>query len=268
MTSLFQGILYGKVMKKGIILSVLVFFLGAGLFAQSAEYSAHLAEGKLENLNELYPFIKVPGKDYCIGKTEVTQELYEKVMGENPSYYKGDTLPVEKVSWYDAIYFCNKLSLLTGRRPIYSVNGETDINKWNYIPHKGKSINGSIHFNTNANGFRLPTNEEWEYAAKGGESYKYSGSDNIDDVAWSAHFSSGFGTHPVAEKTGNAYGLYDMSGNVWEWVWDSSSSNCHYLRGGSCYSFNDNKCEVSDLDYYNACEQYRDLGFRLLIISD
>ena len=123
---------------------------------------------------------------YYIGKTEVTQALWKAVMGSNPSCFKGDDLPVEDVSWNDCQEFIEKLNYLTGQN------------------------------------FRLPTEAEWEFACRGGNNslgYEYSGSDYIDDVAWSWD-NSGEKTHLVATKLPNELGIYDMSGNVWEWCSD------------------------------------------------
>lgn len=98
---------------------------------------------------------------FYISKYEVTQELYEAVTGENPSEFKGDKRPVEMVSWYDAIRFCNMLSGIYDRTPVYSVNGNVDVEAWNYKAHDGDSIEGEIKMNENADGYRLPTKEEW-----------------------------------------------------------------------------------------------------------
>ena len=128
--------------------------------------------------------------DYYMGKYEVTQALWEAVMGSNPSNFKGDNLPVEKVSWNDCQEFISKLNSLTGRK------------------------------------FRLPTEAEWEYAARGGKksrSYQYSGSSNISDVAW-YDGNSGSKTHPVGTKQANELGIYDMAGNVSEWCQDRYGS--------------------------------------------
>ena len=140
------------------------------------------------------PTHQVTLSSYYIGETEVTQELWKAVMGNNPSNFKGDNLPVENVSWEDSQTFIGKLNDLTGKR------------------------------------FRLPTEAEWEYAARGGKRSnhtQYSGSSNIDDVAWYSG-NSGSKTHPVKTKKPNEFGLYDMSGNVNEWCQDwygSYSSN-------------------------------------------
>ena len=180
----------------------------------------------IEMLNNL---VAIPDRTYSMLKTEVTQEMYKKVMGENPSKHIGENLPVENVSWYDAIYFCNKLSEKMGLKPVYSVDGITDVSKWGYSPHQGNSIRGEIKQNETVSGFRLPTYNEWNYAAKGGNDYVYAGSENLDEVGWYRD-NSGDETHPVGQKKVNGYGLYDMSGNVWEWVWDSHYYG-YYLYG-------------------------------------
>ncbi len=222
--------------------------------------------------------VKVPGRNYSITRTEVTQKLYESVMGENPSYFCCDNegldeyelknlkrntsnYPVENVSWYDAIYFCNKLSAKKGLQPVYAVNGETNVRKWDYEPHNEYEIYGDITQNIFANGYRLPTVEEWLHAAKGGEDYTYSGSDDIDKVAWYKDNCNDV-THPVAQKKSNGYGLYDMSGNVWEWCWDSFGDDDRYYCGGGYFDDYDD-CEVDsrDSDY---AEFKDDRGFRLV----
>lgn len=209
--------------------------------------------------------ILVPGRTYSILKTEITQELYESVMGENPSYFKGEkNLPVEKVSWYDAVYFCNKLSDMCGLTPVYAVDGGTDVGKWGYAPHKKEKITGTVSQNENADGYRLPTVEEWRYAAKGGQEFRYSGSNNLGKVGWYSE-NSGDKTHPVAQKDPNGYGLYDMSGNVWEWCWDSNSgsSGLRYSCGGS-WNADAYSCEVGLKlwDYADGTNYY--LGFRIV----
>ena len=183
--------------------------------------------------------------DYYMGKYEVTQALWQSVMGSNPSSFNGDDLPVEKVSWDDCQEFVSKLNGLTGKK------------------------------------FRLPTEAEWEYAARGGKKscgYQYSGSSNVSDVAWCVG-NSGNKTHPVGTKQANELGLYDMSGNVLEWCQDrygsyisSSQTNptgavsgsYRVYRGGSWYS-NAGCCRSSYRD--DASPGYRDslLGLRLVL---
>ena len=173
-----------------------------------------------------YPVHSVTLSGYYIGKCEVTQELWEAVMGGNPSEFIGAQKPVERVSWYDCQEFVSRLNSLTGRT------------------------------------FRLPTEAEWEYAARGGKKsshYKYSGSGNIGSVAW-YYDNIGSRTHPVGTKSPNELGIYDMSGNVWEWCSDwyggysagaqtnpmgPSSGSHRVLRGGSWGSFA-MRCRVSN----------------------
>lgn len=222
------------------------------------------AEIKFKN-DVLASFVKIPGKNYSVMKTEVTQKIYEFIMNANPSEFKSEQNPVENISWYDAIYFCNKLSELYGFEPVYVVDGKP-INKWNYKLDKKWSIrNRGISQNLDANGFRLPTVEEWQYAARGGQNYSYSGSNNIDSVGWYED-NSGKKTHPVAQKKPNGYGLYDMSGNVSEWCCYLDSYEYGYICGGGGFSYV-YQCNINygtgDLKNGNDT-QYPFLGFRLV----
>ncbi len=180
---------------------------------------------------------------FLIGKHPVTQREWQDVMGSNPSFFKGDELPVESVTWYDAIEYCNKRSIKEGLKPCYSRVKKNIICDWS------------------ANGYRLPTEAEWEFAARGGNQsngYSYSGSNDLDSVAWYQSNSNGI-THRVGTKSPNELGIYDMSGNVWEWCWDwcdnyaSASQNdpkgatsgiSRVLRGGS-WNCNDYNCRVA-----------------------
>ena len=136
-------------------------------------------------------------------ETEVTQSQYKAVTGSNPSAFKGADRPVENVSWYDALAFANALSKEAGLEPCYEGSGES----WSWP--KGLDCVG----------FRLPTEAEWEYAARAGQDTLYAGGNAPGSVAWTVA-NSGGQTHPVAQKQPNTWGFYDMSGNVREWIWD------------------------------------------------
>ncbi|MCR4925723.1 MAG: formylglycine-generating enzyme family protein [Clostridiales bacterium] len=214
--------------------------------------------------------VKIPETNIKMLKTEVTQSLYKSVMGVNPSSpYKfiGENYPIVCVSWHDAIYFCNKLSVQHGLEPVYAVNGESDVSKWNYRPNDADEqfheLYGTVTQNPNANGYRLPTYDEWATAAKGGEEYKYSGSDEIDEVAW--HIGNSEQINEVAQKKSNAYGLFDMSGNATEWLWDmyDGMPKYRYLCGGS-YAETSINCEITQRNCAPATSQSANLGFRII----
>ena len=211
--------------------------VGGGTFTMGAT-----SEQGSDAWDEEKPAHEVTLSDYYIGQTEVTQALWEAVMGSNPSDSKGDNLPVERVSWDDCQVFIQKLNQLTGKQ------------------------------------FRLPTEAEWEYAARGGRKsrgYKYAGGNNIDSVAW-CDGNSGNETHPVATKQANELGIYDMSGNVWEWCSDwfggyqsssqsdpqgpSSGSRRVYRGGCSIFAWG---CRVSFRDCNTPDFCNTNLGLRL-----
>lgn len=214
-------------------------------------------------------FVKMPEKNYEVMTTEVTQKLWKSVMNENPSNVKGEKRPVETVRFVDCLIFCNKLSEKEGLTPCYSYGGKTDLSEMKsdldtikkkidkvkgktYRDYKKrkeklesffeKNFNPKMICNFNADGYRLPTVDEWTYAAKGGQNLKYSGSDDIDEVAWYNKNSNS--PQDVATKKANGYGLYDMTGNVCEWcVKDKYSKSYWYVQGGS-YRHDESKCEI------------------------
>lgn len=192
------------------------------------------------------PAHNVTLSDYYIGQTEVTQQLWQAVMGNNPSLFTGDSRrPVEQVSWDDCQNFIRELNRITGQK------------------------------------FHLPTEAQWEYAARGGSKSshsKYSGSHSIDYVAW-YDGNSGDKTHPVATKQANELGIYDMSGNVWEWCADwygtygnnaqtnptgPTSGQSRVLRGGSWYS-NARLCRTSNRGNYDPTRRILNYGLRLAL---
>lgn len=205
--------------------------------------------------------IQMPDNSFSISQTEITQEQYTAIMKENPSHNIGTNLPVDSVSWFDAVYFCNKLSLKEGREPVYMVNGTTDVSKWKYNPHQGEWIQDKVIMNEHANGYRLPTSSEFEFASKGGENYKYSGSNMLSEVGWYAA-NSDTKPHEVATKKANGYGLYDMSGNISEWCWNASGRQKLYRGGSWLDSSMYHQCHFDCLIYYPNY-QWEIIGFRV-----
>jgi formylglycine-generating enzyme required for sulfatase activity/serine/threonine protein kinase len=202
-------------------------------------------------------------RSFYLGVTEVTQAQHQAVMGNNPSHYKGsDDLPVEHVSWLDTIKFCNKLSEREGREPYYRLDGDE------------VSVVGG-------NGYRLPTEAEWEYACRAGSATAFGfGNDKarLGDFAWFGG-NSGNKTHPVGQKQPNAFGLYDMHGNVWEWCWDGGDRDYYkqsplddppgagraakrVFRGGS-YSHDPHNVRSAYRIGYPPGTRFYDLGFRV-----
>ena len=234
-------------------------------------------------------------RDLIVSDHEVTRDEYKEVIGKDPSTasaYKGDieltgddvlNNPVNYVSWYDAIVYCNKLSIQENLTPCYSIENETDPEEstdptdpenWGDVPTSNSSTWNAVTCDFEANGYRLPTEAEWEWLARGGENYTYAGSNTIDEVAW-VNPKIG-GTREVKTKASNGYGLYDMSGNVYEWCWDwyegESDSPIAYgaepvsfrrLRGG-CWGEYENEAKVNYRNYLGPYYRHLTIGFRVV----
>jgi formylglycine-generating enzyme required for sulfatase activity len=206
-------------------------------------------------------------RPFYLARHPVTQGQYQAVMGQNPSHFNGSAdLPVESVSWYDAVIFCNKLSEREDRMPYYRVDGDT------------VTILGD-------NGYRLPTEAEWEYACRAGSSTLYPFGDDasaLGDFAW-YDANSERKTHAVGQKKPDAWGLHDMLGDVWEWCWDGYDANYYasspsadptgapgamyrVLRGGSWFNF-PGDCRSADRGWYEPSLRDVIVGFRPALVS-
>ena len=259
-------------MKKAIYAVILVLLLTGILIAEPGQVppkgmvfveGGTFQMGSTSGKDREKPVHRVTVSDFYIGKYEVTQGEYEAVMGTNPSEFKksGKDAPVEEVSWVEAAEYCNKLSDREGLDRCYSGSGS------------------NITWYFNANGYRLPTEAEWEFTALGGnknKGYKYSGSNDLGSVAWYRDNSGK--THSVGEKQANELGIYDMSGNVWEWCWDwkgdnssglqnnprgSSSGSSRVFRGG-CWSSYASYCRTAYRYIISPGYSFSYLGFRVV----
>jgi len=198
---------------------------------------------KGRNSTDESPQHKVTVSSFYMAKYPVTQAEYQAIMGENPSQYKGDDLPVEKVTWLNAVNYCNNRSMKEGLTPVYTINGN------------------NVTWDRNANGYRLPTEAEWEYACRAGTQTPFYTGDRIEDAGWYKGNTRDMttlqrSTFPVGQKTPNAFGLYDMHGNVLEWCWDffapytaeaqvdpigPATGDRRVYRGG-CFDFDELNC--------------------------
>ena len=230
-------------------------------------------------------------KPFYMGKYEVTQAEYEKYCSygsDSPGSTNGngDNYPAYYVSWYDALVYCNKRSIAENLTPCYSISDSTDPDKWGTVPTLSDSKWNAVICNFEANGYRLPTEAEWEYAARAGDntvdSLTYSGTSNVDelgDYAWYSDNSNST-THEVGTKLPNAFGLYDMAGNLFEccWNWKTSSYDTEEERGsdptgasdgsnrvvrGGSWGSSDN-CAVSSRYYCDPSYRRVSYGFRVV----
>ena len=234
---------------------------------------------------------------FKISDTEITQELYEAVMGTNPSSFKDNASegevqkkrPVDSVSFYAALVFCNKLSEKEGLAPVYKIGDSTDTEAWGEIPTENDETWNAVTEDENADGFRIPHEKEWMFAALGDKAEDFSGYDNacfvgtdseadLNQYAWyKARFEdetnvnggdSEGKTHQVATKSPNSNGLYDMSGNLWELCWETMANGNHIRRGGAFGSEWTDQLSVSTRWDIPAHEGWGDVGFRIVQKSE
>jgi len=246
-----------------------------------------------ENMSNLYG-TPIVVQDFYIGQFQVTQREWLEIMEENPSLFQGESFldhPVERVSWYDAIVFLNRRSEIAGLQPFYNIDMYTLCNALYIDPldEDIDTIRWTITTNPSANGYRLPTEIEWEYAAGGGQltrNYEFSGSNDLNEVGftfrnsgdefldglwhWPTLEANNGRTHPVGSLAPNELGIYDMSGNVREWIYNwhqpealtPATGYGRSVRGGSWVAGED-AARVDFRNYLSPHFYFEELGFRV-----
>jgi len=261
---------------KNSLLALLIFvfisYANVHLFSENSEPVVMVSGDSYGSVEESNPAEKKFGevemvlvtgydvKQFWIGKYEVTQELYESVMHKNPSYFKGKRFPVEQVSWFNAVEFCNRLSVSAGFTPYYNIDKNRDDPE-----NRNSGTRWTVTANGDADGFRLPTSGEWGIAVRGRSVYGYFWGDEMNgDFCWYSGNSNGT-THPVGMKKPNSIGLYDTCGNVREWCFDwhpQYKGWCRIIRDGH-YSLDADEMLPGKIEYRSPHFEFGFTGIRV-----